>query len=197
MIFGITNSAVQRSRADNNWIAWTLGYTSVCAGAGLIAGTFLGALGSFLPFELRIASASFLAVVAVILSGLELSGRRVPLIQCDRETPQRWAREGPYRWMLKNGIALGIGATSRIGFWLWYAIPIGALLFARPALGAAIYGTYSAIRGMGAWLIILGLFRWPDQDISMWLLRRMPIARMLAAAQLALLGIIVVLLIGL
>src|SRR3712207_8459275 len=42
---------------------------------------------------------------------------------------------------------------SRIGFWLWYAIPLGAFLVGDPWLGAVVYGTYGFVRGLGAVLI--------------------------------------------
>jgi hypothetical protein len=62
---------------------------------------------------------------------------------------------GPLGWATRNGLALGIGATSRIGFWLWYVMPVTALLSASPLAGAAIYGLYGALRAGGVWVLLL------------------------------------------
>jgi hypothetical protein len=57
-------------------------------------------------------------------------------------------------WGAKNGLTLGCGAFSRVGFWLWYAVPAGALLTATPVLGALLYGTYGLVRGLGPWGLV-------------------------------------------
>lgn len=154
-------------------------------------------IGSLLSQDFRAAMASLLAVGAIIMGGLELGGCRIRILQCDRETPQRWVHKGALRWAAQNGLALGCGATSRLGFWLWYSVPAGALLVGRPELGAAIYGTYGLIRGMAVWIIILTMTHSPKIDFADWLITRNPIAHRLAAAELMLLGLIVVVTIGL
>jgi hypothetical protein len=104
--------------------------------------------------------------------------------------------KGPLRWATQNGLALGFGATSRIGFWLWYAIPLGAFLVGDPRLGAVVYGTYGLIRGLGAVFILLLMLRL-KVDISDWLIRRYGAARVLAAGQLVLLGVSTSIVVGL
>jgi hypothetical protein len=153
-------------------------------------------MGRLLSLNVRVALASLLAVAAIALGVLELSGRHVRLLQCDRETPQRWLNTGPLRWALLNGLALGCGVTSRIGFWLWYAIPAGAVLFARPDLGAALYGTYSMLRGLAVWGIILGLSRWRGDDTQVWLVGQARTAHVVAAGHLVLLGVAVAIAVG-
>ncbi len=188
---------MERNQAGRGWRSKALVYSLASSLAGLATGVFLGAAGSLLALEFRVALASLLAVLAIVLGSIELSGRHVRLVQCDRETPQHWLNAGPLRWVLRNDMALGFGATSRIGFWLWYVIPLGALLFARPELGGIIYGTYSTVRGMAVWVIILGLSHWVDGNSQDWLLAHTSVARVVAAGQLILLGVAVVVAIGL
>ena len=163
-----------------------------------MTGALLGIVGSLLSLDVRLAIASILSIVAVTLGGLELGSRRVPVLQCDRETPKNWVYMGSLQWAVRNGLALGFGATSRIGFWLWYVVPIGALLLARPALGAVIYGTYGVFRGMAVWIIILGLDRWSGgDDTALWLIGRAQTARAIAAGYLVLIGMAIAIAVGL
>ena len=99
-------------------------------------------------------------------------------------------------WAIRNGLALGFGATSRIGFWLWYVVPLGAFLVGDSIFGAVIYGTYSLIRALGATVILLGMIRLKT-DISDWLIERYGEARLLAAGQLIFLGAATAIVVGL
>jgi hypothetical protein len=137
-----------------------------------------------------------LAPVAVVLGVSELSGRRPWLPQRDCETPQRWLHTGALRWSIYNGAALGIGAVSRIGFWLWYAVPVGAILVARPDAGAALYGVYAATRGLAVWGLLLGFHRFVGPEWPSWLLARKLLARRVAASQLVFLGVVVAVVVG-
>lgn len=197
MVFGITSSAVERNQAGKSWVGKAIVYSLVSSLSGIMAGALLGAAGGILSFDHRIAIASLLGIIAIVLGSMELGGRRVRLPQLDHETPQSWLNAGPLRWAARNGFTLGFGAISRIGFPLWYAIPVGAFLFARPELGAAIYGTYSTIRGMAVWVLILGASHWLGEDYSSWLIKCARETRILAAAQFVLLGTIVTVAVGL
>jgi hypothetical protein len=157
----------------------------------------LGALGHLLSLNLRIILTTVLALLAIVFGALELCGRVIKPLQCDRETAQRWLNYGALRWATLNGLALGFGAGSRLGFWLWYVVPLGALLIADPFLGALIYGAYSFTRGAAVWFIILGLSRWVKGDIAQWLIGRHHTARLIAAGQLVLLGLVVAVVVGL
>lgn len=163
--------------------------------AGLVSGWLLGFIGSFVPLEIRVAAATLLGIAAIVVALLELNGRHPHLLQCNRETPQDWVHKGPTKWAIQNGLALGCGATSRIGFWLWYAVPLGAFLVASPWLGAAIYGAYGAVRGMSVWLIFFGLAR-RNEHWDEWLLSQKETATLVAAGQLLLLGIVTVIGVG-
>jgi hypothetical protein len=91
---------------------------------------------------------------------------------------------------------LGFGATSRIGFWLWYVIPLGAFLIGDPVASAFIYGTYGLVRALGAVVIILGMIRL-EADISDRLVEGYGTARVLTAGQLVFLGVATAIVVGL
>ena len=155
----------------------------------MLAGGLLGAVGTTLPLEVRVACASLLALSAVLIGCFELLGRSISLPQFDRETPQSWLHKGALTWALLNGLSLGVGATSRIGFWTWYAIPLSALLFGNPILGACIYGAYSVTRGTSVWLIIFSdTIGWLGEDWEVGLIARLGTARKVAAGQLIVIG---------
>jgi hypothetical protein len=187
---------VSRNQAGSSWISKAIVYSLTAALAGLTAGALLGIAGDLLPLDLRLAVGSVLAVVAIILGVLELFGRRINPPQFDCETPQHWVHKGPLRWATRNGLTLGLGATSRIGFLLWYVVPIGALLFGSPILGATIYGTYGLIRGVAAPLILLGTPRLKT-DVSDWSVMHSKAARVPVAGQLVLTGVAVAIAVGL
>ncbi len=182
-------------KTGRGWILTGIVYSLSSALAGLVAGAILGAIGSLLSLESRLAAASLLGVLAILVGVLELNGRRIQLLQCNRETSPQWLDPGPLRWAIKNGLALGFGATSRIGFWLWYAVPAGAFFAGAPELGAIVYGTYGLVRGMGVWGILLGHYT-ASFDVSDWLFEHMKTARVLAAGQLVFLGVVVAIVMG-
>lgn len=147
---------MERNQEGRSWVAKALVFSLSASFAGILPGALLGVAGTVLPLEVRVALACVLALVAVLIGSVELLGAGVRLPQFDRETPQRWLNKGALNWALLNGSFLGIGATSRIGFWLWYVVPLSAFLFADPVLGATIYGAYSVVRGTAVWALILG-----------------------------------------
>ena len=188
---------MHRNRASRrSWIGKAIVYPLSSALAGLAAGALLGSAGNLLPLDLRLAAGSVLAVAAAAAGALELFGRRIHPPQFDRETPQRWVHKGPLRWAIRNGLTLGFGATSRIGFLLWYVVPIGALLCGNPVLGAAIYGTYGLVRGVAAPSVLVATMR-VKGDISEWLVLHREAARIPAAGQMVLTGVAVAVAVGL
>ena len=187
---------MHRNQAGRSWVSKAIVYSLSSALAGLVTGAVLGALGGLLALDLRLAIGSILALAAIAVGSLDLFGRHVLLPQFDCETPQRWVHKGPLRWATQNGLVLGFGATSRIGFWLWYTIPLGAFLVGAPAFGAAIYGTYGLIRALGAVFILLGILGWKI-DASDWLIEHYGVTRALAAGQLVFLGVATAIVVGL
>ena len=187
---------MHRNQAGRSWISKAVVYSLSSALAGLATGAVLGVVGSLVPLDFRLAAGSLLAVVAIALSGLEFFGRRIQPLQFDCETPQRWVRRGPFAWAIQNGLTLGFGATSRIGFWLWYAVPLGAFLVGDPLFGAVTYGAYGLLRALGAVFILIVMMR-TEVDISDWLIEHYGTARILATGQLTLLGVATAIVVGL
>jgi len=186
---------VHRNQAGRSWKSKAAVYALASAVAGLVAGAALGILGGLLPLDIRLAVGSILAIVAVAIGSLELFGRRMQPLQFDCETPQRWVDKGAWQWATRNGLTLGFGATSRIGFWLWYVIPLGAFLIGDPVASAVIYGTYGLVRALGAVVIILGMIRL-DADISDRIIEGYDTARVLTAGQLVFLGVATAIVVG-
>jgi hypothetical protein len=195
-VYGIASSDVYRSQGGGSWVSKAIVYTLSSALAGLALGALLGALGGWIPPEVRFAVGSVLAVMGIVTGGLEIIVGRVQPPQFDRETPQRWMHKGPLRWAIRNGSTLGVGATTRIGFFLWYVVPLGALLTGDPVLGAVVYGTYGFIRAVAAPLLLL-VSMLGAADFSDWLVLRYKSARVLAAGQLIFLGAAVAVSVGL
>lgn len=96
---------------------------------------------------------------------------RVPLPQRDVETPQVLLHRGPLWWAMGNGALLGLAVTSRIGFWLWYVVPIGCLVSGSPVTGALVWGLYAVARlaviDVIAWRMVGGERR--IHDLTAWL----------------------------
>jgi hypothetical protein len=185
------------NRAGSGWRAKALAFSLASTLAAATTGALLGTVGSSAPTEGRVAVASVAAVLSIAIGVIDLGSRRLPVLQCDRETSQSGLRLRPYLWAMRNGAALGIGATSRVGFWLWYLIPVGALLVGSPVLGGLIYGTYGFVRGWSVWLLLLGLLnRVPGGDPSGWLISRYGTAQLLTSGHLLMVGVAVAVAVG-
>jgi hypothetical protein len=126
--------------------------------AGVVAaglcGTILGAAGWALAGDLR--ALVVLAAIAAVLMGALRSP--VPW-QRNVETPRAWLELRNWQTAARNGVALGTGYSTRIGFWLWYLVPIGAFAVGSPVGGALIYSAYAAARlgtsvGLGVLAIV-------------------------------------------
>jgi hypothetical protein len=164
--------------------------------SGATAGAMLGLAGGQLTSSTRAAIATLLGIVAVVVATLEVLGHRVPLVQRDTETPHGWLAAGPLLWALRNGWSLGLGAGSRLGFSLWYVIPVGAFLSGRPLVGALGYGLYGLTRTISAGGLVILQNRYEDVPMFSHVLRLSPRARAVASAQLAAVGLITILVMG-
>lgn len=78
----------------------------------------------------------------------------MPLPQLSRETSRRYGALG-LSWVARNGVAMGIGITTRLGFWLWYALPLAAALSGGPLRGAVVFGSYALVRASAPIAIIV------------------------------------------
>lgn len=115
--------------------------------AGAVIGYSLGWFGSMIPLGSRAALGAALALAGIFIGACDVIGRcRVGVFQLNRETNQRWLARHRVRGAFATGIVIGAGFATRVGFWLWYVIPVGCLLLARPKLSAGIYGTYALTR---------------------------------------------------
>ncbi|WP_214316805.1 hypothetical protein [Nonomuraea sediminis] len=110
-------------------------------GGAALTGAALGLLGAVLEPGTRALLA--LAAAAAMTAGVIL--RAVPW-QLDRETDTRWLAYQDWRTAAYNGLALGLGFTTRIGFWLFYLVPLAAFAGADPLLGALGYAAFALSR---------------------------------------------------
>jgi hypothetical protein len=157
--------------------------------AAAVAGALLGVVGSVIQAYEYVAIAGFVGLIAVGASLTHIVRHRP---QRDRETPRLWIQGGHLTWAIRNGFTLGIGARSRIGFWLWYCVPVAALCSSSPTLGAAIYATYGASRSASVWGI-LGIWkRARGRPIPLLLVQASSRLRAAADVQLAALSILAI-----
>jgi hypothetical protein len=147
MIYVIKGSAV--SPAPTNWIVNALAFVAGSLLAAASAGALLGELGAATIDGSQQLAIRVIAAAATAVTLLDLVGRRPRLLQWNRETSRVILdRYGAILGAARNGLELGVGATTRIGFWLWYAVPLGAFVAASPTLGALIYASYGGARSL-------------------------------------------------
>ncbi|MGH3072107.1 MAG: hypothetical protein ACRDNB_07535 [Gaiellaceae bacterium] len=178
---------MDRSVEKYDWRRTALTFTLAGAVSAMFTGGILGVVGGSIPESARQQTATGLALIGVAIAIVELVRRRpVWLPQRSRETPKRWLARSAAIWALLNGAALGVGATSRIGFWLWYVVPLSALLSGSVVFGAAIYGAYGLVRASGVWVLLLApeTRRRGLDFVALRLVRRIPDARLVARVQL-------------
>lgn len=132
---------------------WKVSYMAVAASlllaatvAGAIAGGLVGGLGSSLPQDVRLGAVGLALIGLNALLVADIVGGPVPMLQRDRTTPRRWVEESVAAWSLKAGAALGLGITSRIGFAVWYLVPVLALGTGSWIAGAAVWAVYGLLR---------------------------------------------------
>lgn len=68
---------MDRDQSGRKWIGTAIVYSLSSILSGFAAGILLGAVGSLLPREPRLASASLLAVLAILIGVFEFHGGRV------------------------------------------------------------------------------------------------------------------------
>lgn len=117
-------------------------------------GVALGAIGLALPPRFRVTLALVAAVAAVVIGLRDIIMPTTKVCGRSAETPQRWMHYGPLLWAFSNGLVLGSGLATRVGFWLWYVLPTAALLSGNPLLAGLIFGSYGFTRGAAPLLLI-------------------------------------------
>jgi hypothetical protein len=163
--------------------------------AGALEGAGLAWFGALFPTGSRAALASLLAVVGLAVGTASMLGRRIRLLQINHETSQRLMGLGPYWWASINGAALGAGGFSRIGFALWYVLPVGALVSAEPPVGIALLGTYGLVRTAAVAIFLVGESN--DVDLAQRFLEHRPAATDATAAFLIVISLMTAVGIGL
>lgn len=177
------------TRIRTTWRKKALAFTLSSTAAGMLSGAVLGAVGADFSTDQRSAVAFAAAVTAIGIASAQLSDHRFGPLQRDRETPRVWLYHRPVHWALLNGFALGLGITSRLGFWLWYAVPVAAFCTGDASLGAILYGSYALARASGVWVILPVWTRHGGDAVIRALVHRLPRARLIADCQLLLLGL--------
>ena len=135
------------------------------AGAALAAAAFgavLGWIGERLSVNTTADAVVPLATLALIVGTVEAIRGTLWLPQRNRETPQRWVRYGAIPSAVLNGGALGIGIASRLGYGLWFVLPVAAILVSDVLWAITIFTTYGLTRALGLWTFIIAARRVGD-----------------------------------
>jgi hypothetical protein len=202
MVYVIMNDDVHRHQSGRSWQSKAILFLIGATLAGTVAGAGLGFLGGHFELSTRAAIASLLAPFGILLGALELSKWRVRPFQWDRETDQRWMRFGAWTGAILNGLTLGLGFISRLGYWLWYALPAGAFLSGDVVFSATLFGLYGFVRAIIPVLTSTYLaYSRPSNERSMrpaqrWMIGWLREARLLAACQLICLSVATVVAVG-
>lgn len=158
MIYVIMYRGVYRSeqRLKTSWPILALTFVAGAVSAGAAFGFLLGAVGGALDEEARLLIVAALAAGGVAVGALGLFGRQVPLVQLNRETPREWLFDHPLLGTFGTGGLIGAGFLTRVGFWLWYVVPVAAFASGSGVLGASIFGAYAATRSLVPALLVAG-----------------------------------------
>ena len=190
MIFVIMNYGVDRNQHGRRWTTKAVVFAVSATTAGIVSGAVLGAVGLLLETDVRRAIGLAAGAVAAAVASIQLVGLRLPVPQRNCETGQLWMNTGALTSAALNGASMGTGFVTRIGYWLWYVVPLAAILSGSPAYGAIIFGCYGFARGIAPLIAIsqmLLLKHCADRDITKvqdWMVRQAMTARRLGDAQL-------------
>lgn len=115
--------------------------------AGAVSGAGLGlALGMTAAVAAGYVPPLVFGVVLIALGLGEVLGRPAPLTRIGRETPVAWREKSPMMWAVLTGSLLGAGIPTRIGFGLWYALPVGALIIGDVTVSIIAFSLYGGLR---------------------------------------------------
>lgn len=191
MIYVIRVRGVYRGRRFKGWRARAaIFFLSAVLGSAFI-GASLGALGAALSTSGRPAVILGVSLVGAALGGAEILGRRPWVLQRDQATNQRWMRFGATVNSAANGVAMGIGFATRIGYWLWYVLPIVAVLSGSWRTGALLFFAYASVRaGIGVFFAVTGETRRESAHrLQDYLARLNPLMRTICAGTLAVVSV--------
>jgi hypothetical protein len=155
MVYVISHPAVLRDRPKLTVTLRGMAFVLSAVAVGLATGAAYGFAGSRISSDTRTAISVAAAFLFAVIGAAEITGRRrVPLPQLSRETTRRYG-EMTMGSVIRNGTAMGAGVATRIGFWLWYVVPVAAILSGTAVRGAIVFGVYSFTRGVAPLLLIL------------------------------------------
>lgn len=198
-MLGIATSGGHRGQTHLDWRLKALIFMLAATASGLACGALLAWLGGYLPAGTRVTGGS-LAAVALLLVGLwHLAAQSPRMLERECQTAQSWLERGAVGWAVSNGLALGSGFYSRIGFVSWYAVPLTAVGFGDPVVGALVFGTYAATRGAaaGVWILLEWFFGDPNRrDLADRILAWNAPARPLSAALLVAFAMAAIVIVG-
>lgn len=123
-------------------------FLAVAVAGSTLLGAVLAGTGELLERPARLV----IGVITLAVIAAAASVRRRPW-QLDRETNSRWLLYEDWRTAAYNAAVLGLGFSSRIGFWLFLLVPVGSFLTGDIRAGAAIYGSYAASRIIGSFIV--------------------------------------------
>jgi hypothetical protein len=146
MIYVIRVRGVHRGRSFKGWRRKAAIFFVSAVLASALLGGLLGALGAALSASTRHWLVFGVSLLGTAFGGAELLGRRVWLLQRDHETNQSWMRFGATVNSAANGVAIGLGFSTRIGYWLWYVLPVVAVFYGSWQIGILLFVVYSSIR---------------------------------------------------
>lgn len=157
MIYVIRVRGVYRGRSFRGWRARAATFFLSAVLGSMLVGALLGALGAALSAPGRPAVILGVSLVGAALGGAEIWGRRPWVLQRDRATSKHWMRFGAIVNSAANGMAMGVGFATRIGYWLWYVLPIVAVLSGSWKVGALLFVVYASVRaGIGVFFATAG-----------------------------------------
>lgn len=162
--------------------------------SGSIAGASLGAVGALISPSARAAVG-----VACCLMLLTATVARREVVQINRETDQALLELGPTGWAVANGALLGLGFTSRIGFWLWWVLPLASVVLGSPRESSLVWGAYALCRTGVSFGLAMIMRREPSKttNLTLRLLGSRPRARRLTNALLVPLLVLLIIRLGL
>jgi hypothetical protein len=148
----ITRTRVLGFRADTLFAAAIFLAVSIVVAA--LAGATLGALGQLVALPIR----SVLGICAVLAIAVAAVSRPLPW-QFERETSIRWLEYQDWRTAAYNSASLSLGFTTRIGFWMFYLVPIGAFMSGHALVGALVYSIYGTARSGASLVMVVAAMR--------------------------------------
>jgi hypothetical protein len=113
--------------------------TAAVAGAAVFA--VIAAAGAAFPSASRglFAAAASLALIVA-------ATRASRPWQRDAETPMDWLEREGLTVAVRNGLSLGAGFLTRLGFWMWWVLPVLAFESGSVRAGAIVGAVYGAAR---------------------------------------------------